>query len=415
MIRSPFLFQAGHARPCEKFALRADAEKMIPPVLSGGFLRFSIRLASVVCFARPPPQPLSRDTARGSKNFALSMSSQRRSSYGRLPDASVVRELLCSQFASLDRAIIDDIVPLVVAGRIALDDAQAHLAAFCMTSSPAPSRARTVRPAPPVSAPRSLRSDGASRGSPSSLDASFSGGSFGGEDRCPPARSHHPPRLVAAHTQPADAHHISTSHRAPTQPQPAPSPQLQGAAPRSHPEATSSSGYRVLPPAPPVSAPVVRAPVIEPSPTAPPPAFTSASASRDGGPVATPVASSGGHRDAVDVPTVDGEEVRLYVTSITGSRQVRDHCRALERHLYLLQVPHETIDVTETSNFVLPRLRRQIAAATGVSAASLSDLELPLLFVGDRYVGDFGTVNDLVDADQLVRRLKELGAWWQTS
>lgn len=131
--------------------------------------------------------------------------------------------------------------------------------------------------------------------------------------------------------------------------------------------------------------------------------------------MATPVASSGGHRDAVDVPTVDGEEVRLYVTSITGSRQVRDHCRALERHLYLLQVPHETIDVTETSNFVLPRLRRQIAAATGVSAASLSDLELPLLFVGDRYVGDFGTVNDLVDADQLVRRLKELGAWWQTS
>lgn len=101
---------------------------------------------------------------------------------------------------------------------------------------------------------------------------------------------------------------------------------------------------------------------------------------------------------------------RLFVTSITASRQVRDRCRHVRTWLHVLRIPHEEIDVSDNSF-----LHRRLAALCGGS-----DLGLPLLLVDDaavsfgetsspRFVGGFEAIEDLVENHALRSTLDRLG------
>ena len=93
-------------------------------------------------------------------------------------------------------------------------------------------------------------------------------------------------------------------------------------------------------------------------------------------------------------------DVVLYTTSITASRQVRDHCRGMERHLYLHGVGrYHAMDVS-SNKFMRKHL---------VKLCGGKDLGLPLLFVGETFIGDWDTVEVLVDNRRLLATLQEAG------
>lgn len=93
-------------------------------------------------------------------------------------------------------------------------------------------------------------------------------------------------------------------------------------------------------------------------------------------------------------------EIRLYMTTMTADRQVRDRVRSFERLLFLLAIPHQAYDVSE-NRF----MRRKLVELCGGE-----DRGLPLLFVGDRVVGVFDEVQEMVDRDEFIPRLVALGA-----
>lgn len=97
-------------------------------------------------------------------------------------------------------------------------------------------------------------------------------------------------------------------------------------------------------------------------------------------------------------------QVLFFMTSMTGDRQVRDHCRQMENLLYLKLIPHNTIDVAD-SEFFLRRVRRMYTHATQKRATP----EMPLLFVDDKLIGDFTTVQELEDAGELDAALLDAG------
>jgi hypothetical protein len=97
-------------------------------------------------------------------------------------------------------------------------------------------------------------------------------------------------------------------------------------------------------------------------------------------------------------------QVIFFTTSMTGNRQVRDHCRQLENLLHMKLIPHHTIDVAD-SEFFQRRVRKMYTHATLKRVVP----EMPLLFVDDKLIGDFTAVQDLEDAGQLDEKLLEAG------
>lgn len=109
-------------------------------------------------------------------------------------------------------------------------------------------------------------------------------------------------------------------------------------------------------------------------------------------------AGPGKTRATSDDP-VSANEVVLYTTSITTERQVRDHVRGMERMLFLHRVPYHPFDVAE-NRF----MRRQLVDMVGGE-----DKGLPLLFVGDTFIGTFPEVEDLVDEERFIDVLEAAG------
>jgi hypothetical protein len=99
-----------------------------------------------------------------------------------------------------------------------------------------------------------------------------------------------------------------------------------------------------------------------------------------------------------DRPVNDGEVV-LYMTTITSERMVRDRVRSMERQLFLHSIPYHAMDVSE-NRF----MRKQLTALCGGV-----DRGLPLLFVGDKCVGTYDEVQELIDDNKFLGRLAACG------
>ena len=93
------------------------------------------------------------------------------------------------------------------------------------------------------------------------------------------------------------------------------------------------------------------------------------------------------------------EDVILYTTSVTDSRQVRDHCRQVALWLYLLKIKHHVMDVSDN-----PFMRKRITEQCGGRI-----LPLPLLFVGTTFVGDFAGMEEKVEEEALLPVLQAMG------
>lgn len=85
------------------------------------------------------------------------------------------------------------------------------------------------------------------------------------------------------------------------------------------------------------------------------------------------------------------DDIIVYTTSITASRQTRDHCRLMENQLYLANLEYHTFDIAQNKF-----MRRQLVEACGGE-----DKGLPLLFVGQRFVATYPELQDLVDDRRL--------------
>ncbi|KAG8343406.1 hypothetical protein TRVL_05768 [Trypanosoma vivax] len=97
-------------------------------------------------------------------------------------------------------------------------------------------------------------------------------------------------------------------------------------------------------------------------------------------------------------------KTRLFTTTMTGDRRVRDHCRRVETLLYLKRIQYETVNIADN---VLEqrRMRQMYAASTGRSSAA----PLPSLFVGTHFVGDYERLQELEDEGVLIETIVGLG------
>jgi hypothetical protein len=112
-----------------------------------------------------------------------------------------------------------------------------------------------------------------------------------------------------------------------------------------------------------------------------------------------------GQRTAPIAAVPSGQEdhhtsLHLYMTSITSEQMVRDRVRSFERLFFLMSIPFHSYDVAENKF-----LRKQLVQLCGGV-----DKGLPLLFVGDRFVGTFDEVQEMVDHFLFIPRLLDLGA-----
>lgn len=102
----------------------------------------------------------------------------------------------------------------------------------------------------------------------------------------------------------------------------------------------------------------------------------------------------------------DENEVVLYVTSMTGNRQVRDHCRLLHQLLYVRRVKHTVTDIAD-NQYLQKRLSRLVQAShpTALQKSHSSGAHLPLLFVGEHFIGDYEYCQRLEDDNLLLSAL----------
>ncbi|GET87434.1 hypothetical protein, conserved [Leishmania tarentolae] len=97
-------------------------------------------------------------------------------------------------------------------------------------------------------------------------------------------------------------------------------------------------------------------------------------------------------------------QVLFFMTSMTGERAVRNHCRLMENLLFIKLIPHHTIDIAD-SEFFHRRVRKLYTNATNKHNMP----EMPLLFVDTKLIGDFVTVQELEDCGELDAKMIEAG------
>ncbi|AAZ13323.1 hypothetical protein, conserved [Trypanosoma brucei brucei TREU927] len=96
--------------------------------------------------------------------------------------------------------------------------------------------------------------------------------------------------------------------------------------------------------------------------------------------------------------------VKLFFTSMTGDRRIRDHCRRAETLLYLKRITYEPVNVADSPT-LQRNLREMYAACTGKRGAP----PLPALFVGTSYVGNYEEMQEMEDDGTLMDTLEHLG------
>lgn len=92
------------------------------------------------------------------------------------------------------------------------------------------------------------------------------------------------------------------------------------------------------------------------------------------------------------------EPVTVYITSMTGSALIRGHCRDMMSMVDLHGIPFETMDVADNKP-----LRQELTAKCG------KFLDVPLLFVGDTFIGQYPAVDDLIQDGQFMPTMHEAG------
>lgn len=102
-------------------------------------------------------------------------------------------------------------------------------------------------------------------------------------------------------------------------------------------------------------------------------------------------------------------EVLLYMTSMTASRQVRDQCRQLHQLLYLKRIKHTILDIADN-----PFLQKQLAGRASRQGGGRPSLQtptpsLPLLFCGENFIGDCDHCQRLEDDGLLLPALESFG------
>ena len=104
---------------------------------------------------------------------------------------------------------------------------------------------------------------------------------------------------------------------------------------------------------------------------------------------------------------VQPSEAVLYVTSMTASRQVRYHCRLMQNLLYLRRVQYTELDVADN-----PFLQRHLLRLTGTGTGAKGtehQLPLPLLFIGEQFVGGYEACQALEEEDRLLETMVSKG------
>lgn len=109
-------------------------------------------------------------------------------------------------------------------------------------------------------------------------------------------------------------------------------------------------------------------------------------------------------------------EVILYVTSMTANRLVRTHCRLLHQLLYIKKVDFTELDVADNP-FLQKFLGRIVSASPqallqsggGGVVSQAQGTNLPLLFVGEQFVGNYEHCQRLEDDGVLMAALASHG------
>ncbi|CUF52807.1 Hypothetical protein, putative [Bodo saltans] len=124
------------------------------------------------------------------------------------------------------------------------------------------------------------------------------------------------------------------------------------------------------------------------------------------------IASAGAASGAAAAEALSDKEVILYVTSMTANRQVRTECRLLHQLLYIKRVTFSELDVADNP-FLQKYLAKLVAASapstSSSSTSSPSVANLPLLFVGEKFVGNLDSCQALEDDGLLMVTLASLG------
>eukprot|EP00667_Euglena_gracilis_P024811 EG_transcript_28769 len=90
-------------------------------------------------------------------------------------------------------------------------------------------------------------------------------------------------------------------------------------------------------------------------------------------------------------------ECVIYVTHIGGIRKVRDDCRRLKYLMDALKIRYNEVDIAE-NKWLRSKLQRDSGQDT-----------LPLVFVGERFLGTYDNLAEWNDDGVLMQKLKELG------
>lgn len=292
------------------------------------------------------------------------------------------------RFPQADAVLVEDLAAHVALGRITMEQAAKSLREMgCTESIPPPPPAAQTAQQPPLQPPRLQSSTPIYSPAP---------GNMGGE--APPpvkALAGRPPQEVnrwvedQARFVPAQGLSIDEWQQSVTLPARPAAPSTASAAPPVTSQQLQQQRNDAVAPAPSKrqdpSSPLVAAAV---------------TASNGGAAAAsTPVAYTQ-HTAAAAEAASEAPEIRLYMTTMTADRQVRDRVRGFERLLFLLAIPHQAYDVSD-NRF----MRRKL-----VELCDGEDRGLPLLFVGDRLVGVYDEVQEMVDLHTFIPRLVSLGA-----
>jgi hypothetical protein len=146
------------------------------------------------------------------------------------------------------------------------------------------------------------------------------------------------------------------------------------------------------------------------------PASQKQTSSTDDGVKSAVIASAGAASSSAAAEALSDKEVILYVTSMTANRQVRTECRLLHQLLYIKRVTFTELDVADNP-FLQKYLSKLVVAASSSSSstphatpsASSSIANLPLLFVGEKFVGNLEACQALEDDGMLMVTLASLG------
>ena len=95
---------------------------------------------------------------------------------------------------------------------------------------------------------------------------------------------------------------------------------------------------------------------------------------------------------------VGQRELILYTTSMTNDRQVRDHCRLLKNLLYVRRIEHSELDIADNA-FLQRRLEKLCGGR----------FPMPLLFVGEQFIGNYPIVQELEDNGTFMEALAQRG------